>query len=154
MKHDLKVYLRLLSYLKPYWGVAILVVIGFAMNAATEVSVAKLLEKIIEAIQHRDQGFTTLFPILVVVVMFFRGLGLFMGGYFTAVISRNLVFNIRQEVFAKLLRLPSQYYLDNNSGHITAKIMYNVEQPTAASYRVTKNYCSTRSNHSLHYWVT
>ena len=133
MKHDLKVYLRLLSYLKPYWGVAILVVIGFAMNAATEVSVAKLLEKIIEAIQHRDQGFTTLFPILVVVVMFFRGLGLFMGGYFTAVISRNLVFNIRQEVFAKLLRLPSQYYLDNNSGHITAKIMYNVEQLTAAS---------------------
>ncbi len=56
-----------------------------------------------------------------------------MGGYFTAVISRNLVFNIRQEVFAKLLRLPSQYYLDNTSGHITAKIMYNVEQLTAAS---------------------
>ena len=133
MKHDLKVYLRLLSYLKPYWGVAILVVVGFAINAATEVSVAKLLEKIIEAIQHRDQGFTTLFPIFVVVVMFFRGLGLFMGGYFTAVISRNLVFNIRQEVFAKLLRLPSQYYLDNNSGHITAKIMFNVEQLTAAS---------------------
>lgn len=91
MKHDLKVYLRLLSYLKPYWGVAILVVIGFAMNAATEVSVAKLLEKIIEAIQHRDQGFTTLFPILVVLVMFFRGLGLFMGGYFTAIIYLSLI---------------------------------------------------------------
>ena len=44
MKHDFKVYLRLLSYLKPYWGVAILVFIGFAINAATEVSVAKLLE--------------------------------------------------------------------------------------------------------------
>ncbi len=58
---------------------------------------------------------------------------LFIGGYYTAVISRNLVFNIRQEVFAKLLRLPAQYYLDNTSGHITAKIMYNVEQLTAAS---------------------
>ena len=45
MKHDFKVYLRLLSYLIPYWGVAILVVVGFAINAATEVSVAKLLEK-------------------------------------------------------------------------------------------------------------
>jgi len=65
--------------------------------------------------------------------MFFRGVGSFIGGYFTAVISRNLVFNIRQEVFGKLLRLPSQYYLDNTSGHITAKIMYNVEQLTAAS---------------------
>lgn len=133
MKHDLKVYLRLLSYLKQFWGIALLIVLGFAINAATEVSVAKLLEKIINAIEQKDHSFTALFPVFVVVLMFFRGLGLFMGGYFTAVISRNLIFNIRQEVFAKLMRLPSQYYLDNSSGHITAKIMYNVEQLTAAS---------------------
>ena len=133
MKQDFKVYLRLLSYLKPFVGIMVLVVVGFALNAATEVSVAKLLEKIINAIQTRDQSFTTLFPIHVVLLMFFRGVGLFIGGYFTAVISRNLIFNIRQEVFAKLLRLPAQYYLDNSSGHITAKIMYNVEQLTAAS---------------------
>ncbi|MCL6233399.1 lipid A export permease/ATP-binding protein MsbA [Acinetobacter amyesii] len=133
MKHDFKVYLRLLSYLKPFWGIGLLVLLGFGINAATEVSVAKLLERIIEAIQNKDQSFTTLFPLLVVLLMFFRGLGLFMGGYFTAVISRNLIFNIRQQVFAKLMRLSSQYYLDNSSGHITAKIMYNVEQLTAAS---------------------
>lgn len=133
MKQDFKVYLRLLGYLKPFWGVAILVFIGFAISAATEVSIAKLLEKIITAIQNRDQGFTSIFPFLVILLMFFRGVGSFIGGYYTAVISRNLVFNIRQEVFAKLLRLPSQYYLDNSSGHITAKIMYNVEQLTAAS---------------------
>ncbi len=133
MKQDFRVYLRLLSYLKPFWGLMILVVFGFALNAATEVSVAKLLEKIINAIQHRDTSFTTLFPALVVLLMFVRGVGLFIGGYYTAVISRNLIFNIRQEVFAKLLRLPAQYYLDNTSGHITAKIMYNVEQLTAAS---------------------
>jgi subfamily B ATP-binding cassette protein MsbA len=133
VKHDFKVYLRLLSYLKQFWGIALLIVLGFAINAATEVSVAKLLERIINAIQQKDQSFTALFPVLVVVLMFFRGLGLFMGGYFTAVVSRNLIFNIRQEVFAKLMRLPSQYYLDNSSGHITAKIMYNVEQLTAAS---------------------
>lgn len=133
MNQDFKVYLRLLSYLKRFWGVAILIVIGFAINAATEVSIAKLLEKIITAIQHRDQSFTNLIPFLVILLFFFRGLGSFIGGYFTAVISRNLVFDIRQEVFAKLMRLPSQYYLDNTSGHITAKIMYNVEQLTAAS---------------------
>lgn len=138
MKHDFKVYLRLLSYLKKFWGIGLLVVLGFSINAATEVSVAKLLEKIIESIQNRDTEFTTWFPIFVVVLMFFRGLGLFVGGYFTSVISRNLVFNVRQEVFAKLLRLPSQYFLDNTSGHITAKIMYNVEQLTAATTEALK----------------
>ena len=133
MNQDFKIYLRLLNYLKPVWGLGILVVIGFAINAATEVAVADLLKRIINAIQTRDQSFTTLFPFLVVMLMFFRGVGSFVGGYYTSVISRNLVFDIRQEVFAKLLRLPSQYYLDNTSGHITAKIMYNVEQLTAAS---------------------
>lgn len=51
MKQDIKVYFRLLAYLKPYWGYAILVLIGFTLSAATEVSIAKLLEFIINAIQ-------------------------------------------------------------------------------------------------------
>ncbi|EXC34459.1 lipid A export permease/ATP-binding protein MsbA [Acinetobacter sp. 869535] len=133
MKQDFKIYARLLSYLKPYWGAALLVLVGFGINASTEVSVAKLLEYIINAIQHQNQQNLNWFPFLVIILIFFRGLGLFIGGYYTAVISRSLIFQIRQEVFAKLLRLPAQYYLDNNSGQITAKIMYNVEQLTAAS---------------------
>ncbi|WP_010115495.1 lipid A export permease/ATP-binding protein MsbA [Acinetobacter sp. P8-3-8] len=133
MKQDFKVYVRLLSYLKPYWGIALLVVVGFGINAATEVSVAKLLKYIIDAIQSGNRADLDWFPALIILLIFFRGLGLFMGGYFTAVISRSLVFSIRQEIYAKLLKLPSQYYLDNSSGHITAKIMYNVEQLTAAS---------------------
>nr|WP_275677861.1 lipid A export permease/ATP-binding protein MsbA [Acinetobacter seifertii] len=125
--------MRLISYLKPYWGVALLVLIGFGMNSATEVSVAKLIKFIIDAIQNSSRADLDWFPLLIILLVFFRGLGLFMGGYYTAVISRSLVFSIRQEVYAKLLRLPAQYYLDNSSGHITAKIMYNVEQLTAAS---------------------
>lgn len=133
MKQDFKVYVRLLSYLKPYWGIALLVLVGFGINAATEVSVAKLLKYIIDAIQEGSRADLDWFPLLIVLLVFFRGLGLFMGGYYTAVISRRLIFSIRQEIYAKLIRLPSQYYLDNSSGHISAKIMYNVEQLTAAS---------------------
>ncbi|AOA57956.1 lipid A export permease/ATP-binding protein MsbA [Acinetobacter larvae] len=133
MKNDFKVYLRLIAYLKPYWGIALLIILGFGINAATEVSVARLLKYIIDAIQAGNRENLNLFPALIVLLIFFRGLGLFLGGYFTAVINRSLVFSLRQEVYAKLLRLPSQYYLDHSSGHITAKIMYNVEQVTAAS---------------------
>jgi subfamily B ATP-binding cassette protein MsbA len=133
VNQDFKVYIRLLAYLKPYWGAALLVSVGFGINAATEVSVAKLLKYIIDAIQSGSRSDLDWFPALIILLIFFRGLGLFMGGYFTAVISRSLVFSIRQEIYAKLLKLPAQYYLDNSSGHITAKIMYNVEQLTAAS---------------------
>jgi subfamily B ATP-binding cassette protein MsbA len=133
VNQDFKAYVRLISYLKSYWGVALFVLLGFGINAATEVSVAKLLKYIIDAIQNGSRENLDWFPALIVLLMFFRGLGLFLGGYFSAVISRSLVFSIRQEVYAKLLRLPAQYYLDNSAGHISAKLMYNVEQLTAAS---------------------
>jgi ATP-binding cassette, subfamily B, bacterial MsbA len=133
VKKDLQVYRRLLKYLTPFWGTILLVFLGFSLSASTEVAVAKLLQGIIDAIQHKDRSFTTIFPLLVVALIFFRGLGSYIGSYYTAVISRHLVFNVRQQVFVKILRLPSQYFLDNNSGHITAKIIYNVDQLTSAS---------------------
>ncbi|MBF7683157.1 lipid A export permease/ATP-binding protein MsbA [Acinetobacter sp. B5B] len=133
MKQDFQVYFRLIAYLKPYWGYAVLVLIGFTLSAATEVSIAKLLEFIINAIQNKNTAQTSLFPFLIILLIFVRGVGSFLGDYFSAVISRNLIFVIREEVFAKLLRLPSNYYLENSSGHITSKVLFNIEQLTAAS---------------------
>ncbi len=133
MNQSLQIYFRLLAYLKQYWKIALLILLGFAINAVTEVSVAKLLEYIINAIQTGNRENIDWFPFLIVLLIFFRGLGLFMGGYFTAVISRSLVFNIRNQVFEKLSRLPNQYYLENSTGHITSKVLYNIEQLTAAS---------------------
>ncbi|SDB87905.1 ATP-binding cassette, subfamily B, MsbA [Acinetobacter marinus] len=136
---DLQVYFRLLSYLKAYWKVGLLVLLGFAINAATEVSIAQLIKYIIDAINTADQSAKNLFPALVILLFFCRGLGSFLGSYFSAVISRNLVFTLRQQIFDKLLKLPTQYYLNNSSGHVTAKIIYNVEQVTAASTESLKS---------------
>lgn len=132
-KSDLKVYLRLLSYLKPFRTAFLLVIIGFAINAGTEVSVAKLIKYIIDAINNHDASARNLLPILIVVLIFIRGVGSVIGSYYLAVISRGLVFNLRKEVFNKFLQLPPTYYLENSTGHITSKILYNVEQVTAAS---------------------
>lgn len=135
---DFTVYLRLLSYLKAYWWAGILVFIGFAINAATEVSVARLIKFIIDAINNNDRSARNLFPFLVVLLIFLRGIGSVMGGYFLAYISRGLVFNLRKEVFNKFLQLPPSYYIENSTGHITSKILYNVEQVTAASTEATQ----------------
>ncbi len=135
---DFKVYLRLLSYLKPFWWAGILVVIGFAINAATEVSVAKLIKYIIDSINNNDSSARNLFPFLIVLLIFVRGIGSVLGSYFLAYISRGLVFSLRKEVFNKFLRLPPTYYIENSTGQITSKILYNVEQVTAASTEATQ----------------
>ena len=61
-----KTLLRLLSYLKPYWWALMLTVLGFAINAATEIWIAKLLQYITDAINQNDQSKQDLFPLLII----------------------------------------------------------------------------------------
>ncbi|SPX84347.1 lipid A export permease/ATP-binding protein MsbA [Moraxella ovis] len=127
------VFKRLMSYLKPYWWAFILVMIGFAISAGGEVASAKLLEYIIEAINNNDNVRKFWFPFLVILLFFFRGVGAFLGGYYAALMARSLVYLLRVEVFNKLLKLPSEFYLNNPAGTISSKLIFDVEQVTAAT---------------------
>ncbi|RZA09559.1 MAG: lipid A export permease/ATP-binding protein MsbA [Moraxellaceae bacterium] len=80
----------------------------------------------------------SLLPFLIVLLIFVRGIGSVLGGYYLAYISRGLVFSLRKEVFNKFLHLSPTYYIENSTGHITSKILYNVEQVTAASTEATQ----------------
>jgi len=128
-----KTLLRLLRYLKPYRWALLLTVLGFAINAATEIWIAKLLQYITDAINQNDQAKQNLFPLLIIGLFFVRGVGSFLGNYYSALVSRNLVYELRVEVFNKLLRLPSSFYLANPAGTISSKLIFDVEQVTAAS---------------------
>ncbi|MEO1849167.1 MAG: ABC transporter transmembrane domain-containing protein, partial [Psychrobacter sp.] len=128
-----KTLLRLLKYLKPYWWALLLTVLGFAINAGTEIWIAKLLQYITDAINQSDRSKQALFPLLIIALFFVRGLGSFLGNYYSALVSRNLVYELRVEVFNKLLRLPSSFYLANPAGTISSKLIFDVEQVTAAS---------------------
>lgn len=128
-----KTLLRLLRYLKPYWWALLLTALGFAINAGTEIWTAKLLQYITDAINQNDRSKQTLFPLLIILLFFVRGVGSFLGNYYSALVSRNLVYELRVEVFNKLLRLPSSFYLANPAGTISSKLIFDVEQVTAAS---------------------
>ena len=127
------VFLRLIAYLKSYWWAFILVVIGFAMGASSEVASAKLFEYIIDAINQDDKTRKFWFPFLVILLFICRGLASFLGGYYSAFMARSLVYEIRTEVFKKLLKLPSHFYLYNPAGTISSKLIFDVEQVTAAT---------------------
>lgn len=127
------IFKRLMSYLKPYWWAFILVMVGFAISAGGEVASAKLLEYIIEAINNNDNVRKFWFPFLVILLFFLRGVGAFLGGYYAALMARSLVYLLRVEVFNKLLKLPSEFYLNNPAGTISSKLIFDVEQVTAAT---------------------
>lgn len=126
-------YLRLLAYVKPYWWAFILVALGFSINAGGEVAGAKLLQIITDAINQKNHDVLKWLPLLIIVLFFFRGLGSFLGGYYSAFISRHLVYKLRTQAFEHILKLPNRYFLTHSGGTLASKLIYDVEQVTAAS---------------------
>ncbi|MCC2637964.1 MAG: lipid transporter ATP-binding/permease [Moraxellaceae bacterium] len=126
-------YRRLLRYTRKFWVFFLIGTLGFLFNGLTEAASAKLIQYIIDAIQHRNQEHMNWFPVLVIAVVAMRGIGSFIGNYFLSLVSRSIVYEMRRELFDKLLVLPAAYYHLNSPGHIAAKIIFNVEQVAAAA---------------------
>jgi len=131
-------YKRLLSYLKAYKKFFLLGVVGFILNAQTEWAGAQLIKFVINAIQDKNQADKNFFPLLVIGVFFFRGIGTFMGNYYLSLVARNVVYTLRKELFDKLLVLPNHYYHLHSAGHLSAKLIYDVEQVTGAATEALK----------------
>jgi subfamily B ATP-binding cassette protein MsbA len=126
-------YRRLLRYTAKFWLFFVIGTLGFLFNGLTEAASAKLIQYIIDAIQHRNQAHMNLFPLLVIGVVAMRGVGSFVGNYFLSLVSRSIVYEIRRELLDKLLVLPAAYFHLNSPGHIANRIIYNVEQVAGAA---------------------
>ena len=131
-------YKRLLGYSRAYWKAFLLGVIGFILNAQTEWAAAQLIKFVINAIQDKSQADKNLFPLLVIGIFFLRGVGTFMGSYYLSLVARHVVYTLRNELFAKLLVLPNHYYHLHSAGHLSAKLIYDVEQVTEAATEALK----------------
>ncbi|MDQ5942048.1 MAG: ATP-binding cassette, subfamily bacterial MsbA, partial [Pseudomonadota bacterium] len=72
-------------------------------------------------------------PILLVIIIFWRSVGSFLGNYYLARVSLGLVNDLRIALFNSLLRLPNAYFDQQNSGHLISRITYNVTMVTGAA---------------------
>lgn len=128
------VYKRLLRSIAPYWGVFLLGMIGTAMNSGIDASLAWMIKPVINlGFIARDEAFTRMLPIGIVVVFIARGISGFLSDYCVTRVGRNIVMDFRQKVFAHLLKLPAYFYDTNSSGQLLSALIYNVEQIAQAT---------------------
>ena len=111
-----------------YWPLMTLAIIGFLLAAAAEAGFAKLFGDLID--QWDDPGYraSALIPLMMGGAAFVRAIGSIMGESLISRVSFWVIFNLRQELFLKLLDLPSSYYDANSQGHIVNRITFTVAQ--------------------------
>ena len=125
-------YKRLLSYVRPYWFMLVISVIGYALYAATQAGAAQLAGFLGETIVEPTDAKVLLVSIAPLVLVIFQGLGQFMGSYSMNWVAQQLVYVLRNDVFGHVLRLPQSEYHRNASGRIMSKIIFDAQQVTSA----------------------
>ncbi|NVZ08369.1 lipid A export permease/ATP-binding protein MsbA [Allochromatium humboldtianum] len=133
------VYRRLLGYVRPYWRIFGLSIAGMLVFAVTEPLFAAMMKPLIDgSFVDRDIEIVRLMPWLLVGLFVVRGIAGFVNTYFLSWVGRRVVADLRQEMFEHLLRAPARFYDTHGSGHILAKLTYNVENvANAATSAVT-----------------
>ncbi len=124
---------RLLRYSQAYWRYFLLGILGFIINAASENGAVQVIRYITDALATHDRQARVLIPLMVVGLVFGRGLGSFVGNYYISLVARHIVYRLRSQMFDKLLKLPAAFYHLNSPARIAAKILYDVEQVTSAA---------------------
>ncbi|WP_263082033.1 lipid A export permease/ATP-binding protein MsbA [Endozoicomonas sp. Mp262] len=130
---SLQIYLRLLSYVKPYSGLFALSIVGYILFALSQPAVAKLLEYFVEVLDGTSSLQIYWVPLGMLGLAFFRGIGSFLGNYYLAKVSMSVVHDLRCLMFNHMVELPNSYFDNNNSGHLIARITYNVGMVTGAA---------------------
>lgn len=148
---SLKIYFRLLAYVKPYIGLFLISIFGFLIFASTQPMLGYVLKFFVDGLNNPDASFFAsvpylnelswleglkllqAVPLLIVLIALLQGIGSFLGNYFLAKVSLGLVHDMRVALFNNLLVLPNRYFDSHNSGHLISRITYNVTMVTGAA---------------------
>ena len=142
---SVKIYLRLLGYVRPYIGLFLLSIVGFLIFASTQPILGYILKYFVDGLSNpdavlfpsipylRDLRLLQAVPILIVLIAAWQGFGSFLGNYFLAKVSLGLVHDLRVQLFNNLLTLPNRYFDKHNSGHLISRITFNVTMVTGAA---------------------
>lgn len=132
-----QLYLRLLSYVKPYWRIFLLSIVATAITASTEPLLPALLKPMLDGtFVNRDETVIRLVPIFVLLIFFVRGVASFVSAYSIGWVGDKVVMDLRNEMFRKLMTLHTRYYDDHATGQLISKFTFDVTRVTEAATNV------------------
>ena len=127
------VYKRLMRYVLPYWRMFIISTVGFAIYAATEPAVVMIIQQMIDLLGGQAREQMQFLPLAFIVLFLVRGVGAFLGNYYLARISGNVIHKLRCAIFDHYTRLSVEYFDSHNSGFMISRITNNIGEVTRAT---------------------
>jgi subfamily B ATP-binding cassette protein MsbA len=128
---------RLFAYSLNYWPSFLIAVLGMSITAATETAFPALMKQLM------DKGFQGVsafpvwwVPIVILGIFIIRGAATFVATYSMAWLANNVLRDIRQAMFNKLVTLPSTAFDAKSAGQLISKMISEAQQVLLAATNV------------------
>ena len=134
---SLQLYRRLLKYVVPYRVVFALGLLGMAAAALTEPLFPALMKPMLnDGFGARDRASLTWIPLALIGIFLLRGIITFTTSYTMAWVSNRILMDMRDAMFARMIRLPTTFYNNQSSGTLISRIAFDVNNVTSAATSV------------------
>ena len=128
---------RLFAYSLKYWPSFVIAVLGMSVSAATETAFPALMKQLM------DKGFQGVsafpvwwVPIIILGIFIVRGAATFVATYSMEWLANNVLRDIRQAMFDKLVALPSTNFDAKSAGQLISKMISEAQQVLFAATNV------------------
>lgn len=130
---DFRLYLRLMTFAQPYWKTVVVLIVAVLVAAAMEPLMPALMKPLIdESLIAKDPTSLWAVPILLVVVVLFRGLADYLATVSSQYLANRTVEDLRAAVFAKQLDLPVSRHDAEDGGRMLTRITYDTQMVAEA----------------------
>lgn len=130
-------YRRLLSHSMAYWKIFAVAVVGMMLVAGTDTAMAAYMKPLMDgAFVERDPDIIRTMPLILVAIFVVRVFAMFISMYGMSWVGRQVVMELRDTMFKRLLHLPKDYYDRATTGEIMSKFTFDVEQVANATTKV------------------
>ena len=132
-----ELYARLLRHVRPYARMFGLAVMAMVVLAATEPALPILLKPTLDgSFVEKDLTSVGLMAGLIIVLFVVRGTATFATTMALTWVGGKVVMDLRNQMFDKLVSLPSAYYDKHPSGTLISKVTFDATQVTEAASNV------------------
>jgi subfamily B ATP-binding cassette protein MsbA len=126
--NDLRLYLRLLHYAKPYWKVGAISVAAMVALGALEPLLASLMRPLIDdSLIQKNPDSLWQVPLLIVLVFSAKGIAEYIANVASQTLAQKVVTDLRGMVFSHQLDLPMRRHALEPGGRMLSRITYDTQ---------------------------
>lgn len=130
----LQTFKRLWPTIAPFKLGLIASAVALVFNALADASLIQMLKPLLDdGFGKADNSFLKMMAVVVVLLIFLRGLTSFVSTYCLAWVSGKVVMVMRRKLFRHLMYMPVPFFDQNSAGKLLSRITYDSEQVANSS---------------------